>query len=99
MAVALAGTYSSDSTPSLGTSICQECGSKKKKKNTYKYNNVKILEEHINQQKSWVSDGSVGKKNCRGQCTFCGSNYIHNVFNMPLKKVEPNQFPQSVGWS
>ena len=32
MAVAWAGNYSSDSTPSLGTSICQECSPKKKKK-------------------------------------------------------------------
>ena len=29
MAVAVAGNYSSDSTPSLGTSICRQCGPKK----------------------------------------------------------------------
>ena len=32
MAVAVAGSYSSDSTPSLGTPICCECGPKKTKK-------------------------------------------------------------------
>ena len=31
LAVAQAGSYSSDSTPSLGTSICHECGLKKQK--------------------------------------------------------------------
>ena len=30
--VAWTGSYSSDSTPSLGTSICSRCGPKKKKK-------------------------------------------------------------------
>ena len=33
VAVAQAGSYSSDSTPSLGTSICCGCGPKEKKKN------------------------------------------------------------------
>ena len=33
VAVAVAGSYSSDSTPSLGTSICCGCGPKKKNKN------------------------------------------------------------------
>ena len=32
VAVAVAGSYSSDMTPSLGTSICCKCGPKKKKK-------------------------------------------------------------------
>ena len=32
VAVALAGSYSSDLTPSLGTSICSGCGPKKSKK-------------------------------------------------------------------
>ena len=32
VAVAKANSYSLDSTPSLGTSICQECGPKKEKK-------------------------------------------------------------------
>ena len=32
VAVVLAGNYSSNSTPSLGISICQECGPKKAKK-------------------------------------------------------------------
>ena len=32
VAVALAGSYSSDSTPSLETSICHGCGLKKQKK-------------------------------------------------------------------
>ena len=30
-----AGSYSSDSTPNMGTSICHECGPKKKKKSSY----------------------------------------------------------------
>ena len=33
VAVAVVGSYGSDSTPSLGTSICCECGLKRKKKN------------------------------------------------------------------
>ena len=32
VAVVWAGSYSSDLTPSLGTSICRECGPKKTKK-------------------------------------------------------------------
>ena len=34
VAVAEAGSYSSDSTPGLGTSMCHTCGPKKKKKET-----------------------------------------------------------------
>ena len=37
MAVAQASGYSSDLTPSLGTSICQGCGPKKKEKKIYIY--------------------------------------------------------------
>ena len=36
VAVAVADSRSSDSTPSLGTSICRGCGQKRKKKNTPK---------------------------------------------------------------
>ena len=36
MAVAVAGSYSSDSTPSLGTSICPQCGPKKQNKTKQK---------------------------------------------------------------
>ena len=40
VAVAQASSYSSDSTPSLGTSICHKCGPKKKKeRKTRKINN------------------------------------------------------------
>ena len=50
MAVAMAGSYSSDSIPSLGTSICHRCGPKKAKtnkqtKNQTKQNNEKVLLE------------------------------------------------------
>ena len=37
MTVVQAGSYSSDSTPSLGTSICCRCGPKKQKINKIKY--------------------------------------------------------------
>ena len=43
VAVAVAGSYSSDSTPSLGTSICPGCGPQKtKKKKKKKKQNVSI---------------------------------------------------------
>lgn len=37
----------------------------------YKYNNVEILKEYMDQQKSWVSCGSIEKRSYR-DCTFCG---------------------------
>ena len=39
VAVAYAGSCSSDSTPSLGTSVCPECNPKKKKKKKKKKSN------------------------------------------------------------
>ena len=44
MAVVEAGSNSSDSTPSLGTSICRGCRPKKKKKD--KINKMKDMTEH-----------------------------------------------------
>ena len=46
VAVVSAGSYSSSSTPSLGTSMCHECGLKKmtKKKNIYIYTYIYIYE-------------------------------------------------------
>ena len=40
VAVTLAGGCSSDSTPSLGTSICHRCGPKKRKQNKQTNKNV-----------------------------------------------------------
>ena len=42
VAVALASTCSSDSTPSLGTSICHKCGLKKRKKKRHLCVNVHL---------------------------------------------------------
>ena len=39
--VAVAGSYSSDLTPSLGTYICHTCGSKKQKQKTKKKQKAK----------------------------------------------------------
>lgn len=54
----------------------------------YKYNNVEILKEYMDQQKSWVSCGSTEKKLQR-TVLFVVLKYVHYVFDSPLQKVEP----------
>ena len=49
VAVAVAGSCSSDSTPSLGTSICRGCGPKKKKKKIQAFTFIlKVQNNEIN---------------------------------------------------
>ena len=58
----VASSYSSDSTPSLGTSICHRCGPKKK-------NYLRILLQHCMWQKDWKQ--SKHHKYGNGYVSFC----------------------------
>lgn len=55
----------------------------------YKYNNVEILKEYMDQQKSWVSCGSIEKKKLQRTVLFVVLKDVHYVFDSPLQKVEP----------
>lgn len=55
----------------------------------YKYNNVEILKEYMDQQKSWVSCESIEKKKLQRTVLFVVLKYVHYVFDSPLQKVEP----------
>ena len=56
MAVAQASSYSSDSTPSLGTSICHGFGPKEQKK-MYKLDQVSLLGRLWRNRHSFVAEG------------------------------------------
>ena len=64
MAVAWADGYSSDLTPSLGTSICCRCGHKKKKKKKQEAENREMLE------REWLSRKVHSVSICGSLLTF-----------------------------
>ena len=75
VAVAVASSYTSDSTPSLGTSMCHRCGPKKQKRKTKKTQEmipkkVSCPVSHTNQElwPHWAGSGDLARA-CQAEGT------------------------------
>ena len=93
VAVAVAGSYSSDVTPSLGASICCGCGTKKKK-DKKKKKEKKWLRSWRLSNRTWLCNDGKGvvRNSCKCQLSPDGRNLDQQAMEFGLSFVAPDVF-------